>query len=164
MHIVSCVLSVAVWSVSCVLSMAVWRHFGYQKVQRVPVINEWSTASILRFVACSTSAPVLHVFLWPLLHAHFRPLKCFRKPSGNEARCQVRCFEWHLHFKNGRKSLEDNKSSGRPTGDESGLWLQPRDHILKSEFWSWCVCSCKTYMYSAFPKIKPIESPFQIFS
>ena len=34
---------------------------------------------------------------------------------GNEAMSHARCFEWHVHFKRGRTSLEDDERSGRPS-------------------------------------------------
>ena len=34
---------------------------------------------------------------------------------GNEAMCRATCFEWHARFKRGRKSLEDEERSGRPS-------------------------------------------------
>jgi len=34
---------------------------------------------------------------------------------GNETMSRARCFEWHMRFKRGRTSLEDDERSGRPS-------------------------------------------------
>jgi len=38
-----------------------------------------------------------------------------RRAYRNEAMRRARCLEWHARFKVGRTSLEDDKSSGRPS-------------------------------------------------
>jgi len=38
-----------------------------------------------------------------------------RHVYGNEVMSRARCFEWHVHFKRGRTSLEDDERSGRPS-------------------------------------------------
>ena len=38
-----------------------------------------------------------------------------RRAYGNETMCRATCFELHARFKRGRRSLEDDESSGRPS-------------------------------------------------
>ena len=38
-----------------------------------------------------------------------------RRAYGNEATCRAVCFQWHMCFKRGRTSLEDDERSGRPS-------------------------------------------------
>ena len=38
-----------------------------------------------------------------------------RRACGNEAMSCARCSEWHMRFKRGRTSLEDDERSGRPS-------------------------------------------------
>ena len=38
-----------------------------------------------------------------------------RRAYGNEAMCPATCFEWHMRFKRGRTSLEDDERSGQPS-------------------------------------------------
>jgi transposase len=38
-----------------------------------------------------------------------------RRAYRNEAMSRARCFKWHARFKRGRKSLEDDERSGRPS-------------------------------------------------
>jgi len=57
-----------------------------------------------------------------------------RRAYGNEAMSRVRCFEWHMPFKRGRTSLEDDERSGRPSTSstpknvETIRWLVHEDH------------------------------------
>ena len=42
-----------------------------------------------------------------------------RHVYGNAAMSRARCFEWHACFKSGRTSLDDDKSSGRPSASSA---------------------------------------------
>jgi hypothetical protein len=63
-------------------------------------------------------------------------IEMLRHAYGNEAMCRVMCFEWHVHFKRGRTSLEDEWSSERTstssttTNMETIWWLVHEDRRI----------------------------------